>query len=101
MLRNQRGRGVQDRVAHLAAVRLDRLGPQLWHAGKYTRRLLWRRSDLTQTVCLDTLGARITRSDTRRPTWLTPSAHPRTQTPPAKDRTRARRAAHLGGRSSS
>lgn len=31
VLRHQRRSGVQDRVAHLAAVRLDRLGPQLRH----------------------------------------------------------------------
>ena len=35
-LGHQRRSGVQDRVAHLAAVRLDRLVPQLRHDPKYT-----------------------------------------------------------------
>lgn len=48
------GDGVlQDGVAHLVAVRLDRLRPQLRHVTQYTRSKQIIHSDLTKTVCLD------------------------------------------------
>jgi hypothetical protein len=55
VLGNQPGRGVQGRVAHRAAVLIDRVGPELWHpliAYAMTRTIQF---VLIKTYCIDRL----------------------------------------------